>query len=106
MKHKLVLATFVIFFLCCAVTNILAQWVRTNGPFGGVISCLAVSRSNIFASSEYGDIYLSTNNGVNWDAITNLGARVKALAVSDTNLFAATVNKGIFLSTNNGISWV
>ena len=85
-----------------------AQWVQTNGPYGGVIPCFAVSGTNLFAGTYGGGVFLSTNNGTSWTEVNNGltgGTAVMALAVSGTNLFAGTLGGGVFLSTNNGTSW-
>ncbi len=91
-----------------------AQWVQTNGPYGGIVNCLAVSGTNLFAGTGRGGVFLSTNNGTSWTAVNNglTNTNVYALAVSPasggtggTNLFAGTWGDGVFLSTNNGISW-
>jgi hypothetical protein len=37
-----------------------AQWIQTNGPYGGGAQCFAVSSSNLFAGT-YGGVFLSTN---------------------------------------------
>ena len=55
------------------------------------------------------DVYLSTNNGANWTAVSSglTHSPITAIAVSGTNLFAAIGgNEGVFLSTNNGTDWV
>jgi hypothetical protein len=87
---------------------IFPQWVQTNGSFGGVVDCFAVSGSTLFAGSGSGkgSVNISTNNGISWNAVNNNLTQtwVNAFAVSDTNLFAGTYN-GVYLSTNNGISW-
>jgi photosystem II stability/assembly factor-like uncharacterized protein len=82
-----------------------AQWVQTNGPYGGRIISLAVSGTNLFAGTG-GGVFLSTNNGTSWAAVNNgvTNTNVSALAVSGTNLFAGTEG-GVFRSTNNGTSW-
>ncbi len=82
-----------------------AQWVQTNGPYGGYINCFTVSGTNLFAGTS-GGVFLSTNNGTSWTAVNNglTNTDVRALAVSGTNLFAGT-SGGVFLSTNNGTSW-
>ena len=80
-----------------------AQWVQTNGPYGGYISALAVSGSNLFAGTD-GGVFLSTNNGGSWTAANNgLLGRISALAVSGSDLFAAS--GGVFHSSNNGLTW-
>jgi photosystem II stability/assembly factor-like uncharacterized protein len=82
-----------------------AQWIRTNGPTGGVYS-LAASDTCLFAGNNNGKIFCSTNNGTTWTTVYSgtAGTRTDALAISDTNLFAAN-DVGILRSTNNGTSW-
>jgi len=82
-----------------------AQWIQTNGPYGGTINCFAVNGSNLFAGTD-GGVFRSTNNGTSWTAV-NTGLTdtyVLSLAVSGSNLFAGT-DGGVFRSTNNGTSW-
>jgi len=78
-----------------------------NGPNGGPIRCIAVSESNLFAGTDIGGVYLSTNNGTNWIARNNglTSFRINAFAVLGTSFYAGTENGGVFLSTNNGTSW-
>jgi photosystem II stability/assembly factor-like uncharacterized protein len=84
-----------------------AQWMKTNGPYGGNVLCFAVSGTNIFAGTGWNGIYLSTNNGTSWTSV-NSGlpqyTGVNALLVSGTNLFAGT-DSGLFVSTDNGTGW-
>ena len=112
MKKLLMLAAVI---LVNFVPLINAQWVQTNGLYGGV-SCLTVSPNgaggtNLFAGTLYGGVFLSTNNGTSWKQVNNglTDTLVTSLAVSPngaggTNLFAGTED-GVFLSTNNGTSW-
>ena len=81
-----------------------AQWIQTNGPYGGYIQCFAVSGTNLFAGTGGGGVFLSTNNGTSWTQTGYTNPFVNALTVSGTNLFAGT-GVGVFLSTNNGTSW-
>src|SRR5271169_5139892 len=87
-----------------------AQWVQTNGPYGGVVSVFATStfgrEKNLFAGTWGGGVFLSTNNGTSWTAVNSglTNFSIMSLAVSGTNLFAGTQN-GLFLSTDNGNSW-
>src|SRR5271157_767017 len=37
-----------------------AQWVQTNGPYGGDINALAFSGAGIFAGTEGSGVFLST----------------------------------------------
>jgi len=84
-----------------------AQWIRTNGPYGGgYIQSLAKIGSTIIAGSGNG-IFISTNNGTSWTAIDSglvIQDAITSLAMSGNNLFAGT-DCGVFLSTNNGTRW-
>ncbi len=95
---------FAMLFLL-GVNSLPAQWVQTNGPYGGTVHSLSVSGSNLFAGT-YGGVFLSTDNGASWTqanaGLTNTS--VYALAVNGSNLFAGTYG-GVFLSTDNGASW-
>ncbi|MBK6760511.1 MAG: hypothetical protein IPG73_07370 [Ignavibacteria bacterium] len=71
------------------------------------VQSLAVSSTSLFAGTDGGGVFLSTNNGRSWNPV-NTGlpkSGVSSFAVSGTNLFAGTWGGGVFLSTNNGISW-
>ena len=105
---KRLLAFFVAVVLLGA-QSLQAQWIQINGPsYGGDIRCFAVNGSNLFAGTDGGGVFLSTNNGTSWTAV-NAGlptnTSVYALAVNGSNLFAGTFRGGVFLSTNNGTSW-
>src|ERR1035437_8893370 len=82
-----------------------AQWVQTNGPYGGFIYSLTVSGTNLFAGTNAG-VYLSTNNGTSWVAVNNglMTRNVMTLVVDGINIFAGT-DVGVFLSTDNGSIW-
>jgi hypothetical protein len=96
------------------------QWLVATGPYGGHVTCLAVSGSNLFAGTSSmldngGGVFLSTNDGTSWTAV-NSGLDVITLAVSGMNLFAVREgeyikgiggvrNSVVLLSTNNGASW-
>ncbi|MBI4649124.1 MAG: T9SS type A sorting domain-containing protein [Bacteroidia bacterium] len=84
-----------------------AQWQQINGPYGGIVNCLAISGSNIFAGNYLGGVFLSSDNGASWTAVNNgLSAytAVFSFAVSGSNIFAGTPD-GVFLSANNGVNW-
>jgi hypothetical protein len=106
MKRLLLLGSVSICVLLLLRAESAAQWVQTNGPCGGSVNCFAVTGPNLFAGTEGGGVYLSTDNGTSWTAV-NTGlttTTVLALAVSGTSLFAGTYH-GVFRSTNNGTSW-
>ncbi len=101
---------FVLFSLFTTTNPLHAQWIQTNGPYGGYIISFAVSPApagNLFAGTDGGGVFISTNNGTSWTAASTglTNTSVYALAVSGTNLFAGTAGGGVFLSTNNGTIW-
>jgi hypothetical protein len=110
MKRLIETVVPVVLVLFMTSLNSRAQWVQTNGPYGGDIRSLAYSGQNLFAGTGGGGVFLSTNNGAAWSRVdsglstTNLF--VNALAFSGTNIFAGIGSSGIFRSTNNGVSWV
>ena len=70
------------------------------------VRSLLVEGLDLFAGTNGGGIFLSTDNGSSWaEANTGLSNKtVNALAATGSNLFAGT-NGGVFLSTDNGSSW-
>ncbi len=106
-----------------------AQWVQTNGPYGGVVTCMISNDSILFAGTFMGGVFRSTDEGRSWLAVndgffrsTNGGAkwndsmrvsvsvstltnaRYLSLCMSGDNLFAAT-NLGLYVSGDGGLSW-
>lgn len=77
-----------------------AQWIQTNGPYGGIVRSLTVSGTNVFAGTNGGGVFLSTNNGTSWTAVNNglTNTDVLSLAVSGTNLFAGTYGSSVWRS--------
>ena len=104
--HKTCLTIFLVIALSFfSLERSQAQWVQTKGPYGGIVSCFALSGTNLFTGTEAG-VFLSTDNGSHWTAVDSglTNTNVSALTVIGTNLFAGT-DGGIFLSVNNGTSW-
>ncbi len=102
------LSIAVLIYIILLSSNIKAQWVDTNCPFGGYVFAIAVDEPRIFIGTDQGGVYRSTDNGVNWsqenNGLTWLG--IKALAFSRSTLFAGTSIAGIFRSTDYGSNWV
>src|SRR5208283_4393158 len=101
-------------FLCTSVAvnmdSLNAQWIPTNGPYGGTITCFAVDSTAIFAGTYSGGVFQSTNNGQSWTATSAglINTNTRVLATDGMNLFAGTEGTyggGFFVSTNNGASW-
>jgi hypothetical protein len=105
MKQKLVIIASVLMLALSAAPDAGAQWVSTNGC-SQTVYCFTSIGTNLFAGTD-GGVFLSTDNGLNWDEVdTGLTNHdVYALAVGGKNLFAGT-NTGVFLSSNNGTTWM
>ena len=59
-KVRSILVLFLLSLILAGVAH--AQWVQTNGPYGGMIISSAVSGTNLFVGTG-GGVFLSTNNG-------------------------------------------
>ena len=89
-----------------------AQWVRTNGPYGGTILSLAATDSVIVAGTQNCGAYYSTDYGDNWNQIEGIPntADVDWMAVYGHTI-VATINidgysdYGIFISKDAGKNW-
>lgn len=95
---------FILFTVIMTVSN--AQWKKANTPSGGIILTLFAKGDSIFAGTDGGGVYLSTNDGTNW-SLLNPGmtdVSINSIAAYGKNIYAATY-EGIYLSTNNGASW-
>jgi hypothetical protein len=73
-----------------------AQWVQTNGPYGGDVGSIAVIGKNIFAGVNGCGIFLSTDEGISWAPVdSELWSDTYSLVVSGTKLFVG-IYSGIF----------
>jgi uncharacterized protein (TIGR03437 family) len=84
-----------------------ATWVPTSGPEGGNILAFAVRGKAVFAGTQGGGVYRTTDSGVTWTRVNNgLTNIVNALAVSGTTIFAGTGGVGgVYRTTDNGGNW-
>lgn len=82
-----------------------AQWIQ-SGPYNNFILAFESIGTKLFTGSYGGGVYLSSDNGVNWIAVTPglTNWYVSGLTVSGNTLFAGT-DDGVFLTTNNGTLW-
>ena len=104
MKNNLLIVSGLILFTCIQLK---AQWIQTAGPNGGNIRAIAVDSPFVFVGGDYAGVYMSSDNGYNWNRATNglTSLRVMSLINVSGNLFAGMDVNGIFLSTNNGANW-
>ncbi|OYP52807.1 hypothetical protein CG709_02160, partial [Lachnotalea glycerini] len=111
MRKKLCMIVLVSFLMLAFLLMITKKstseaWVQTSGPYGGYVHCFAIEGTHIYAGTEGGGIFMSSDNGTNWREV-NLGLisnNVYALAISGTTIYAGT-NGGVFVSDINDISW-
>ncbi len=105
MKNLYLLFSFAFFLLPFQLNS---QWVQAPGPPGGTINAFTSAGSNLYAGVYGTGVYISTNNGVSWNAV-NSGLPqyyyIYALCSIGSNVFAGIYNGGVYLSTNNGGSW-
>jgi photosystem II stability/assembly factor-like uncharacterized protein len=107
MFPKRLFAFILLFALAIAhVGGLHAQWVQTNGPWGGSNGSIIVSGTNVFTYPD-GDlgVFLSTDSGMNWSWSGLSGYYFDNLFGCGNHLFAKT-SDGFYISTNNGVTWV
>jgi photosystem II stability/assembly factor-like uncharacterized protein len=107
MKNIIVFFITFIFITAFLHQTSSAQWIQTNGPYGGLVQCLASDGTNIFAGTNAGGVYLSTNNGQSWSSANSglpIGG-IGSISINGSMIFGAAFDNGVYLSTNNGTSW-
>jgi photosystem II stability/assembly factor-like uncharacterized protein len=83
----------------------MCQWQPVDGPPGGIVNSLTTLGNNIFAASWSGGIFISSNNGQNWNMTPLNGGLYYSLASNNTTVYAGVYDSGVYKSTNNGFSW-
>ena len=107
MKFHTVILSIILGALVAGQSN--AQWVQTTLPgFNGTSHALLVSGTNLFAGTDSGGVFLSTNNGTLWTAVnTGMGLAdryVWAMTATSYNVLVGT-SGATYVSTNNGANW-
>jgi hypothetical protein len=104
MRQKLLLSIAILLLAIAAASDALSQWVQTNGPFGGEVSCFASMGTNLFAGALDGGVFRSTDSGRNWKSASGNFSNITCLGSTGTNIIAAAED-GVFYSTDSGASW-
>ena len=87
-------------------TDQLESLWKNIGPPGGGVRSLLVHDSKIFAGTDGGGIFVSTDQGQSWKARgTYRGNQINVLAAFNGNLYAGTDNNIILISLDGGESW-
>src|SRR5512142_2752704 len=94
-----------VFCLVLLPATLLAQWVKTNGPYGGYIYSLAARGDTHFAATNSG-VFRSTDGGRYWLPVDRGLTRydIRHLGLFEGMLYAAT-QKEPYRSSNYGESW-
>jgi ligand-binding sensor domain-containing protein len=101
---KSYISTVLLVFMLHGQTH--AQWQRMNLPSTARVNSLAISESNIFAGTDGDGIFMSTDNGENWNSM-NAGLQsevIHTIFIKGTTIFTGT-ETGASVSTNNGLTW-
>jgi photosystem II stability/assembly factor-like uncharacterized protein len=84
-----------------------SQWIHNSGQPDGDINAFTSIGTSLFAGTDENGIYLSTDNGIHWNAVNNglTSTRIQSFTISGANIFAGTFDGKVFLSTNEGANW-
>jgi hypothetical protein len=99
-----IISMILILFTLCGQNY--AQWQRTNLPSSVKVNTVAIRDSSIFAGTNGDGIYVSIDNGENWNSV-NEGLQSKVIhtiLINGNSIFAGT-ETGASISTNNGMTW-
>ncbi len=82
-------------------------WQQSNGPYSAGVWVIAVaSNGHIFAGTDGGGIFRSTDDGESWTVIGLRRLHTLSIASSGGgHIFAGTLFDGVFRSTDNGDTW-
>ena len=104
-----IISVLILLFFDGGVTK--AQWIQSDGPYAGSVKCLAIDGSKIFAGTDNGGVFYSSDGGKNWQA-ANIGLynnNIASLLSLGNDIYAGTFGAygaGVFISTNDGENWV
>ncbi len=88
-------------------TSLKAQWLPSNGPYGGNVKCFFSPSTLLYAGTEGNNVMMSGNNGITWTSASSVGLTnsvINCFIQRGANYFLGT-NGGVFLSTNTGFTW-
>ena len=105
MKKNIFIVFSLIIFYTISLNKCNAQWVQMPNGLGTTKDILrfAVIGNNILAGGE-GGLYLTTNNGNNWNNVAPNIPAAQSFAIIGNIIFAGN-ESGVHLSTNGGINW-
>mgnify|MGYP002861776448 CR=1 FL=1 len=96
-----------LFIIIAFTIPLKAQWLPSNGPYGGIVKCFYSPSSIIYAGTEGNYSMQSANNGISWTTASSTGISnsvINCFIQKGADYFLGT-NGGVFLSTNIGSTW-
>ena len=86
--------------------NANAQWIKAPLQNSGNVYCLTFIGNNLYAGTDNG-LFLSTNYGATWNAISNglTNKVIRAFTHIGNSLFVGTLD-GIYISNDGGANWI
>ena len=96
-------------FLFCELTfhgeNCDAQWVQSDGIYGGEVTSFTVKGSKIFAGTRYNGVIVSTNGGNNWLPSSFNNMPIQSLCTKGNDIYAMLYYEIIYRSSDEGLHW-
>ncbi len=79
----------------------------TTGMTDQKIISMTKSGNNIFAGSETGGVYLSTDKGIIWSPVNNglTSYEIHTMCSNSGNVYAGN-NSGVYITSDNGSNWI
>jgi hypothetical protein len=99
-----------VYCFCISPTELLSQWIQTNGPAASEINCIAVDGKDLYVGTSMSGLYRSADDGGTWTQVVSWIGVVYSLAVvpngsGGTSIFAGTWGYYIFVSIDHGATW-
>ena len=116
MKQKICIIASILSLILGLTSKGVCQWVQTNGPYGGTVTCFEKKGSILFAGTQGSGVFRSMDNGKSWKVISNglSSLKVSTLLVKGEDLFVGTFDgtdpngqwmSSVFHSTDSGTTW-
>jgi photosystem II stability/assembly factor-like uncharacterized protein len=111
MQIKSIVLSILLFIFTSS--NIMAQWIKTNGPSGssGSVISMAANNNFIFAVSN-GSVYRSADKGKSWLRLysnNKTNTSVTSIALNSSYIYIGTQESkggyGVYQSSDNGSTW-
>lgn len=96
--------TLYIFLFLFTNTSIFTQWQYLPTSENETIYSITSKGNNVIIATQFGGIWISSNNGTNWTQ-SMVNRSVFSLAANSSRVFAGTFSQGLFVSTDDGMTW-